>query len=180
MTSSSLLHPVRLRIVQTLLADGDLTPHQLHARLADVPIATLYRHVNHLASHGLIEVAQEQQVRGTSEKTYRVTPGMANPTPEDLGSLSREELMTVFTVFTTGLIGDFAAYIRTDDQPDLTEDRVNFAQARFWATQAEVDAFLDTISQALQELVRNQPGGHRRHRTLTTVLIPRPDSERSS
>lgn len=81
MASSALLHPVRLRIVQTLLADGDLTPHQLHARLVDVPIATLYRHVNHLASHGLIEVAQEQQVRGASEKTYRVTPGMANPTP---------------------------------------------------------------------------------------------------
>ena len=42
MASSALLHPVRLRIVQTLLADGSLTPHQLHARLADVPIATLY------------------------------------------------------------------------------------------------------------------------------------------
>ena len=67
MASSALLHPVRLRIIQTLLADGNLTPHQLHAHLVDVPIATLYRHVNHLASHGLIEVAQERQVRGTSE-----------------------------------------------------------------------------------------------------------------
>ncbi|OLO60204.1 DNA-binding protein [Actinomyces oris] len=179
MASSALLHPVRLRIIQTLLADGDLTPHQLHAHLVDVPIATLYRHVNHLASHGLIEVAQERQVRGTSEKTYRVTPGMANPTPQDLGSLSREELMTVFTVFTTGLIGDFSAYIRDGDRPDLTEDRVNFTQASFWATQAEVDTFLDTVSQALQNLLGNQPGGDRRRRTLTTVLIPRPDGEQS-
>ena len=179
MASSALLHPVRLRIVQTLLADGDLTPHQLHARLADVPIATLYRHINHLASHGLIEVAQERQIRGTSEKTYRVTPGMANPTPQDLGSLSREELMTVFTVFTTGLIGDFSAYIRDGDRPDLTKDRVNFTQASFWATQTEVDTFLETVSQALQNLLGNQPGGERRRRTLTTVLIPRPDGEQS-
>ena len=179
MACSALLHPVRLRIVQTLLADGDLTPHQLHARLADVPIATLYRHINHLASHGLIEVAQEQQVRGTSEKTYRVTPGMANPTPGDLESLSREELMTVFTVFTTGLIGDFAAYIRDGDHPDLAEDRVNFTQASFWATQAEVDAFLNTVSRALRDLMGNQPGDDRRRRTLTTVLIPRPDGEQS-
>ena len=125
-------------------------------------------------------MAQERQVRGTSEKTYRVTPGMANPTPQDLDSLSLEELMTVFTVFTTGLIGDFAAYIRDGDRPDLTEDRVNFTQASFWATQAEVDAFLDTVSRALRELVRNQPGGERQRRTLTTVLIPRPDGEQSA
>ena len=105
---------------------------------------------------------------------------MANPTPEDLGSLSREELMTVFTVFTTGLIGDFAAYIRDSDRPDLAEDRVNFTQASFWATQAEVDAFLDTVSQALRDLVGNQPGDDRRRRTLTTVLIPRPDGEQSA
>jgi len=180
MASSALLHPVRLRIIQTLLADGDLTPHQLHAHLVDVPIATLYRHINHLASHELIEVAQERQVRGTSEKTYRVIPGMANPTPQELGSLSREELMTVFTVFTTGLIGDFAAYIRDGDRPDLTEDRVNFTQASFWATQAEVDTFLDSVSHALRDLLGNQPGGERRRRTLTTVLIPRPDGEQSA
>ena len=60
MASSTLLHPVRLRIIQTLLADGDLTPHQLHAHLVDVPIATLYRHINHLTSHGLIEAGQER------------------------------------------------------------------------------------------------------------------------
>jgi len=39
MASSALLHPVRLRIIQTLLADGDLTPHQLHTHLVDGPIA---------------------------------------------------------------------------------------------------------------------------------------------
>ena len=88
--------------------------------------------------------------------------------------------MTVFTVFTTGLIGDFAAYIRDGDRPDLTEDRVNFTQASFWATQAEVDAFLDTVSRALRELVGTQPGGERQRRTLTTVLIPRPDGEQSA
>ena len=105
---------------------------------------------------------------------------MANPTPQELGSLSREELMTVFTVFTTGLIGDFAAYIRDGDRPDLTEDRVNFTQASFWATQAEVDTFLDSVSHALRDLLGNQPGGERRRRTLTTVLIPRPDGEQSA
>ena len=88
--------------------------------------------------------------------------------------------MTVFTVFTTGLIGDFSAYIRDGDHLDLAKDRVNFTQASFWATQAEVDTFLETVSQALRGLLGNQPGGERRRRTLTTVLIPRPDGEQSA
>ena len=48
------------------------------------------------------------------------------------------------------------------------------------ATQAEVDAFLNTISRALQDLMGNQPGDDRRRRTLTTVLIPRPDGEQDA
>ncbi|WFR70984.1 helix-turn-helix domain-containing protein [Prescottella defluvii] len=69
-----LLHPVRLRIVQALLSEEELTTNQLHERLSDVPIATLYRHVASLVKHDLIEVTDEQQIRGASEKTYRVAP----------------------------------------------------------------------------------------------------------
>src|SRR5699024_10018379 len=83
-TSSALLHPVRLRIVQALLGEGELTTHQLHEHLTDVPIATLYRHVAHLVRHDLIEVADEQRIRGTSEKTYRLASGFANPSAEEL------------------------------------------------------------------------------------------------
>ncbi|WP_432746845.1 helix-turn-helix domain-containing protein [Microbacterium oxydans] len=63
-TTSALLHPVRLRIVQTLLAKGTSTTRDLHERLGDIPIATLYRHIAYLSEHGLIEVDHERQVRG--------------------------------------------------------------------------------------------------------------------
>ena len=171
-TSSALLHPVRLRIVQALLGEEELTTHQLHERLADIPIATLYRHVGHLVTHELIEVADEQQVRGASERTYRLSPSFANPSAEELNSLSNEELLTAFTVFTSGLIRDFSDYLHAGD-PDLHADQVSFAQASFWASDEEVDEFGRTLMTALEGVLTNEPSAGRRRRTLSTVLMPR-------
>lgn len=174
-TSSALLHPVRLRVVQALLGSGELTTHQLHERLTDIPIATLYRHVGHLVKHELIEVADQQQIRGTSEKTYRLAPGFANPSAEELNTLSNEELLTAFTVFTSGLISDFDDYLHAGN-PDLHADRVSFAQASFWASNQEIDAFGHALMAALKSLLSNKPTPDRRRRTLSTVLIPREEA----
>lgn len=152
-----------------------MTTHQLHERLSDVPIATLYRHVGYLVKHELIEIAGKQQIRGASEKTYRLTPGFANPSAEELNSLSHEELLTAFTVFTSGLIRDFGDYLQMGD-PDLYADRVSFAQASFLASDEEIDEFGRALTSALQGLLTNGPAPDRRRRTLTTVLMPREEA----
>lgn len=172
-TSSALLHPVRLRIVQTLLATDGSTTLQLHDRLPDVPIATLYRHIAHLVDHGLIEVVEERSVRGTSEKTYKVAEELTNPTADELASLTPEEILAAFTVFASGVIRDFGDYL---DQgvPNLAKDQVSFAQADFWATDTEVEVFSQAVMTALRPLMANTAGHNRRRRALTTIMIPRP------
>ncbi|NJI59780.1 helix-turn-helix domain-containing protein [Microbacterium oxydans] len=175
-TTSALLHPVRLRIVQTLLAKGTSTTRDLHERLGDIPIATLYRHIAYLSERGLIEVDHERQVRGASEKSYRVTGELANPTAEELAASSSEELLAAFTVFVSGTIRDFGDYLDEGDF-DLAEDRVSFAQAEFWATDAEMDAFAEGLMAVLRPLLANDPARGRRRRALTTVLMPRPTDE---
>lgn len=174
-TSSALLHPVRLRIVQVLLGNGPLTTRQLHEHLPDVPIATLYRHVGHLATHDVLDVADEQQIRGASERSYRLASGFANPTPAELDALAPDELLTAFTVFASGIIRDFEQYLR-GDRVDLVADQVSLAQADFWATNAEVETFLHTVMDALTTLRAQGPAAGRRRRTLTTVLLPAPHS----
>lgn len=175
-TAHALFHPVRLRIVQALLRDDQSTTRALHERLRDVPIATLYRQMAHLVQAGIIEAADEQQVRGVSERSYRLAPGFANPTPEELATLSPEQLLTTFSVFSSGLLRDFEAYLEAGS-PDLHADRIAFAQADFWASTDETDAFFADVSAALQKLLANEPAAGRRRRTLTTVLIPQPDSD---
>lgn len=166
------MHPVRLRIAQCLLGEAEgLTTQQMHERLTDVPIATLYRHVSQLVENRLIEVVGERQARGASERTYRIVREFANPTAEELRSAGTDELLTMFTVFTSGLAKDFEQYL-ADDDADLADDRVNFAQAEFWATDEEVDEFLAALMRALEPLLANRSGNGRRRRKLTTVLIP--------
>lgn len=48
-TADLILHPVRLRIVRAFLSGRPLTTSALGAELADVPPASLYRHVARLA-----------------------------------------------------------------------------------------------------------------------------------
>lgn len=171
---SSLLHPVRLRVVQALLGAESRTTRRLHEMLPDVPIATLYRHVAHLVAHDVIEVVDERQIRGASEKAYRLRPGLENPSADHVSELSPDETLTAFTVFTSGVIRDFAAYLASGDH-DLHADRVSFAQAPFWASATEVDAFGRALMEALTPLLRNEPTPDRRRRTLTTVLLPQAD-----
>ena len=171
-TSSSLLHPVRLRIVQVLRDGEAFTTHQIRELLPDIPIATLYRHIATLVDAGVVEIADERPVRGTSEKIYRIAPTLANPTAEDLKALTPDELLTVFTVFTSGTIRDMDAYLHAGS-PELVDDRVNFAQADFWASDEELDDFLGSVTEALQRLRQNTQRDDRRPRRLTTILMPR-------
>ena len=55
-TADLLLHPVRLRIVQAFLGDRALTTSDLAAELADIPPASLYRHVARLVDAGVLAV----------------------------------------------------------------------------------------------------------------------------
>lgn len=169
--SSAFLHPVRLRVIRALLraSEDGLTTAQMHEQLPDIAIATLYRQVAHLAELGVIEVADAPQIRG--EKSYRVSGTLSNPSPEDLQKATPEELLSVFTVFSTGLIQDFDSYVH-GDEVDLTADRVSFAQADFWASTEEIDTFFQAFMQALQPLLGNTPGEGRRQHSLATVFLP--------
>lgn len=171
-TSSSLLHPVRLRIVQVLRDGEEFTTHQIRELLPDIPIATLYRHIATLVDADVVEIADERPVRGTSEKIYRIATTLANPTAEELRALTPDELLTVFTVFTSGMIRDMDAYLHAGT-PELVDDRVNFAQADFWASDEELDGFLGSVTQALLRLRQNAQRDDRRPRRLTTILMPR-------
>ena len=67
-TADLLLHPVRLLIVQAFLGDRGQTS-ELSSELADIPPASLYRHVARLVDAGVLAVVAERRVRGAVERT---------------------------------------------------------------------------------------------------------------
>lgn len=165
-----LLHPVRLRIVQALIA-RPLTPGEIHQRLGDVAQATLYRHIALLEESGLIEVVSERQVRGGTERTFQVVSEAVSLGESDLAGANRDDHFRYFATFVGTLMADFAAYLDAGD-PELAADRVGYRQIPMWLSDAEFDAMAAEIRDAIGKRLDNEPTPGRRRRLFTTVVMP--------
>ena len=169
-----ILHPVRLRIVQTL-AGRALTAGQIAAALPDVAQATLYRHLGALVKGGVLTIAAEHPVRGTVEKVYALArPDAGHLGAEDIASLTPDEHFRLFTAFLGALLGDFARYIQTPGA-DPAADSVGYHQYALYMDDAEMQAFLAELSRLLIPLAQQPPGAGRRRRLLNLILLPGTD-----
>lgn len=165
-----LLHPLRLRIVQTLIG-SPMTPLRLKEALGDVPQATLYRHVNQLHDGGILEIVDEQPVRGGVERTYGVITEAASLGPDEYQDASAEDHLRYFTTFLGTLIDAFGAYL--DEGPsNFAVDGVGYRQVPLWLTDEEFDAVLSALSEAVRPELDNRPAPGRRRRLITTVIMP--------
>jgi DNA-binding transcriptional ArsR family regulator len=172
-TADLLLHPVRLRIVQTLLGHRALTTGELAGELADVPTATLYRQVATLAEAGVLEVVGERRARGAVERTYRLVVEAASVTGRDAAGMTVDEHRRAFATFVAGLLGDFDRYLdRSGGAPDAVRDRVGYRQAAVWLTDEELDGLIAELRAAVTARMDRGPAAGRRRRLISTVLLP--------
>jgi DNA-binding transcriptional ArsR family regulator len=173
-TADLLLHPVRLRIVQALLDRRALTTSQLRAHVPDVSPATLYRHIARLTEAGVLEVVDEQRVRGAVERTYRLQLAKAQIDPHALAAMTAEDHRRAFTAFVAGLLADFDRYLQREHL-DPVADGLGYRQAALWLSDAELAELAAALRDVLVPLLANGPGKGRTRRLLSTVLIPSPD-----
>lgn len=174
-----LLHPVRLRIVQAFLGDRALTTSQLAAELADVPPASLYRHVARLVDAGVLAIVAQRRVRGAVERTYVLRLSAALITPDHVSAMSPDEHRQAFTAFVAGLLADFDRYLaRGDLDPD--RDAVSYRLAGLWLDDAEFAELVRELFRVLQPAAANPPRPGRRRRILATVLLLGDDAAASA
>ncbi|MGN6600002.1 MAG: helix-turn-helix domain-containing protein [Actinomycetes bacterium] len=175
-TSDLLLHPVRLQIVRAFLGERRLTTSQLRAELADVPVASLYRHIGALVDGGVLEVDSERKVRGATERSYRLVAEAARVTPEDLRAMTPEEHRQGFLTFVGTLIADFDRYVARaqaeGDGIDLARDLVGYRQAALHLTDEETADLARELGEVLAPRLALPPGPGRRRRLLSTILMP--------
>lgn len=164
-----LLHPVRLRIVQALVA-SPMTPLELKERLGDVAQATLYRHIKQLTDGGLLEVTEERPIRGGVERTYGVVATSVALGEPDLESATPDDHFRYFATFLGTLLTDFAAYL-SRGKPALGRDRVGYRQVALWLTDEEFDALAATVAAEVERRTDNAPAPGRRRRILSTIAI---------
>jgi hypothetical protein len=171
MTSADLLlHPVRLRIVQAFLGDRALTTAQLRDELADVPPASLYRHVAMLVDAGVLSVASERRVRGAVERTYILRMAAAAISADEIEAMSRDDHRQAFMTFIAALMGDFDRYLEREDF-DPMRDGVGYRIAGMWLDDNEHAEFLRDLARIVQPRLASAPKPGRRRRILGTILL---------
>ena len=170
-TADLLLHPVRLRIVEAFLGDRALTTSALAAELADVPAASLYRHVARLVDAGVLAVVAERRVRGALERTYVLRLTAAAIGLDEVAAMSADDHRQAFMAFVAGLLGDFDRYLARGDI-DLLRDGVSYRLAGLWLDDAEHAELLRELTRVLQPRLANPPRPGRKRRILGSVLLP--------
>lgn len=170
-TADLLLHPVRLRIVQTFLGDRSLTTSQLRSELPDVPSASLYRQVARLVDGGVLGVVAERRVRGAVERTYVLRTSAAAVSLDELAKMSADDHRQAFLGFVAGLLNDFDRYLARG-RIDLLRDGVSYRLMGLWLDDQELTEFSRELYAVLQPRLANAPKPGRARRILATVFLP--------
>ncbi len=166
-----ILHPIRMRIMQAYLGGRKFTASKLVEIMPEIPQATLYRHIKKLSQAGVLQVVEENQIRGTVEKVYALAEDKVHMTPEDVKNMKPEDHMRYFTAFVTSLLGEFQNYIQKGGI-DVIEDGLSYRKASVYLNDEEFKDLMLTIGGALTKIIDNKPTADRRLRNITTIIIP--------
>lgn len=170
-----ILHPVRMRIITSLVGGNQRTAAEMSEQLSDVPQATLYRHLSKLVQGGVLNVIDERRVRGAVEKTYSLSAQQAALTPEDLANASVDDQMRYFMTFLATLMGDFGRYLQ-QDKHDYLADGVGYRQVPLYLSDAEFMEMAGRLNRILGDYVSMGPAAGRRRRMFSTIVIPEPQT----
>jgi DNA-binding transcriptional ArsR family regulator len=164
-------HPIRLRVVHAMRGGRTLTTSQLCARIPDVSKATVYRHVELLATGGILEVADEQRVRGAVERCYRLRQDRAVIDADMIESMSLDDHRRGFATAMATLLAEFNAYLDRD-HADPTADLVGYRQHAAWLSRDELLEMISELRSAITPRLANQSTPDRARYLLSPILFP--------
>jgi len=166
-----LLNPIRMGIIQNLIGGRRLSTQQISELLPDVPQATLYRHLKILLKAGYISVVEENRVRGTVEKIYRMNADSMNAVNKEATELTADQYKRYFFTYMVGLTDELESYFENDGV-DVVKDGLSFRQGRYYMTDEEYSVFVEDLKNAFGKVVGNIPSHGRKARTIGLVMIP--------
>ncbi|CCH32850.1 helix-turn-helix domain-containing protein [Actinosynnema sp. NPDC047251] len=166
-----MLHPIRLRIVNSVFDGRPFTTSQLRDRLPDVPKATMYRHVGLLVEHGLIEVEREERKAGAVERTYRLHRSRTVIDDAAAAAMTKEDHRHGFAAGIASIVGEFEVYIGQDDT-DPTTDMASYRQVSLWLDDTEKEAFYEDLIAAVRAHLDNGPSPGRKRHLMAMIMFP--------
>ena len=173
----TILHPIRVRIVLAIQGRR-LTTAQIHRILPEVPLPTLYRHLQRLTEGGILRIVETQQVHSNQERVYALVDSAANLTEEEISRATPEEHLRYFTVFIMGLMNVYDRYLQSG--PDVAADKVMYYAESVYLTDEQYQALRTQLRGLIEDALQQQPAPGARRRTLAALTFPEaelPDEE---
>jgi DNA-binding transcriptional ArsR family regulator len=163
-----ILHPVRIRIVQQL-GGRDLTTAELRDAIPDVSQPTLYRHVAALIDAGVLAVAKERKVRGTTERTLTLGDRMAHVPEAELRAMSDLQLRSAFLTFLGDLAGRFDRF--ADQEAPGARGFLGFGSVPLYVDEVALEQLQAGLATLIAPYTTEQGEGRRRV-GLSMIVIP--------
>ncbi len=164
-------HPIKCKLLLELYSAGKATAKQLAETYNDIPQATLYRYLKRMTNDGILKVVEENQVRGTIEKTYAVAIDLDSNGQELIGENAGDAYMQLFMQYIFGFIKQFQEYCKNPDI-NISKDQSGFSLAPIYANDEELASAMAEYAKIIQRLYKNQPTPDRKLRTLGLIISP--------
>ncbi len=148
----ALAHPLRMRILETLVVSDPMTTKQVAEALGEKP-TRLYHHVDKLEKVGLIRLTHTKQNRGATEKYYEAIARSFRAGAElfSEGSTGEQEaafIPMIRTIFDT-TTNELMRLVTAQESAKLVEDEGVLSYIEMHLTQDEVD----NVQQKLQDVL---------------------------
>lgn len=95
-----LSNPIKLQIMQFLQERESATTKQISEKLSDVPVPTLYRHINEMIKTEFLIVKEENRIRGSVERVLALnTDVIVASEHDDVAGAAYQFLMGLYMQF---------------------------------------------------------------------------------
>ncbi|MBU7595232.1 helix-turn-helix domain-containing protein [Metabacillus halosaccharovorans] len=171
-----LMHPVRMKICQTLMRhkENGLTPLEMVKLIKDIPQATLYRHIQIMADADIIRIIKEKKVKSVLEKYYVLNEAEAKLDIEEWKRISNEEKLDYISYYQLSLMTQYQAYLENleeneqEDQATFSVVELNLGEEQFQSFQNELNDLMNKYYSTSSET----NGTEASVRTIGITIIP--------
>lgn len=164
-------NPTKCKLLLEIYSSGRATAKQLSEKYSDIPQATLYRYLKRMTDEGILKIAEENQIRGTIEKTYAMGIQLNDEIQGSMECNPGEGLMLMFMNYMMGFMKQFQEYCKRPDI-DIQRDMPCFSLAPVYVTNEELEAAMMEFGKTMQGLLANQPAPGRKLRTIGLMVTP--------
>jgi DNA-binding transcriptional ArsR family regulator len=153
-----------------VLQDRQLNAAQIARILGDVPLTTLYRHINLLLDAGIITIAKETRIYGTVEREFKLIES-ATYLDAERDKPSAEDVVGLVNALTGIVREGFSRYVQQAPMPP-PQGAVSFLVKPLYLTEKEQADLRQYIMELMRSPERWKPAPDRSRRLIGYFAVP--------